>query len=174
MSQKQNPIDLALLAAGLALIAGSFSPWISIAIMNISGIDGWRGYVTLVSGIVLTVYAATRLWRNILDERLTSKLGLLSKLSLASSLAVLVEIAVRLSQVANELSGIGSESSSISSDDTILGDFSQTLEDFTKSLTDALKPSLAIGWYVCLVSVVGAGVLMLIGRSRTQDVDATI
>ena len=173
MSQKQNPLDLALLATGLALIAGSFSPWITIAVMQISGIDGWRGYVTLVSGVILMVYAATRLWRNILDERFVSKLGILSVVLLTSSLGVLVEIAVRLSQVTSELSDINSGTGSTTSTDTVLGDFSQALEDFTKSLTDALKPSLAIGWYICVLSVVGAGALMFVRRSSTPSVDVT-
>ena len=33
--------------------------------------------------------------------------------------------------------------------------------DFAKSLTDAFKPRLAMGWYICLLSVVVAVVLVL-------------
>ena len=43
MDKKQNPYDLGLLAAGVGLIVGSFSPWISVMIVNIAGTAGFRG-----------------------------------------------------------------------------------------------------------------------------------
>jgi hypothetical protein len=170
MSQKQNPVDLGLFAAGIGLIIGSFSPWISVAIMNLSGTDGWRGYVTLVSGLILVVNASTRLWPQILDKRFTSKLSLLSKVSLVASLAVLVEVGVRLRQVTNEISDIASESGSTPTDTTFSG-LTQAFDDLAKSLTDALKPQLAIGWYVCLLSVAVTSALIFTNRAVTEDVD---
>ena len=172
MSQKQNPIDLGLFAAGIGLIIGSLSPWITVAIMNLSGTDGWRGYVTLISGLILVVNASTRLWPQILVKRFTTKLALLSKVSVVASLAVLVEVGVRLRQVTNEISDIASESSSTPTVDTTFSGFTQALDDLTKSLTDALKPHLAIGWYVCLISVAVSLALIFMNRAVTEDVDA--
>ena len=172
MSQKQNPVDLGLFVAGISLIIGSFSPWISVAIMNLSGTDGWRGYVTLISGLILVVNASTRLWPQILDKRFTTKLALLSKVSVVASLAVLVEVGVRLRQVTNEISDIAPESSSTPTVDTTFSGFTQALDDLTKSLTEALKPHLAIGWYVCLISVAVSLALIFMNRAVTEDVDA--
>jgi hypothetical protein len=172
MSQKQNPVDLGLFAAGTALIVGSFSPWISVSIMNISGVEGWRGYLTLISGLILIVNASTKLWPKLLDVRFTSKIALLSKVSLLVSIAVLVEVAVRLQQVSNEFSDIASESDSTATTDPLLGDFAKAIDEFTKSLTDALKPRLAIGWYICLVSVAVSAALIFVKRSKTDNVDA--
>ena len=170
MSQKQNPVDLSLFAASVALVVGSFSPWISISIMNISGIEGWRGYLTLISGLILLVNASTKL-QSLLDVRFTSKIGLLGKVSLVVSLAVLVEVAVRLQQVSNEFSDIASENDSTVTTDPLLGDFAKAIDEFTKSLTDALKPRLEIGWYICLVSVAVSAALIFVKRSKTGDVD---
>ena len=172
MSQKQNPVDLGLFAAGIGLIIGSFSPWISVAIMNLSGIDGWRGYVTLSSGLILVVNASTRLWPQILDKRFTTKLSLLSKVSLAVSLAVLVEVGVRLRQVTNEISDIASEVPlGMPTADTTFSGLTQALDEFAKSLADAFKPRLAMGWYVCLVSVAVAIALVFVpnGSSDTNE-----
>ena len=173
MSQKQNPVDLGLFAAGIGLIIGSFSPWISVAILNLSGTDGWRGYVTLTSGLILVVNASTRLWPQILDKRFISKLSLLSKVSLVASLAVLVEVGVRLRQVTNEISDIASESGSTPTADTTFSGLTQALDDLTKSLTDALKPHLAIGWYVCLLAVAVTAALIFTNRAVPEDVEAT-
>jgi hypothetical protein len=171
MSQKQNPLDLGLFASGIALVVGSFSPWISISIMNISGIEGWRGYLTLISGLILLVNASTKLWPRLLDVRFTSKISLLSKVSLVASLAVLVEVAVRLQQVSNEFSDVSAEGESTVTTDPLLGDFAKAIDEFTKSLTDALKPRLAIGWYICLVSVAVSAAFIFVKRSKTDDVD---
>ena len=173
MSQKQNPADLGLFASGVALVIGSFSPWISVAFLHIAGTDGWRGYVTLISGLILTVNASTRLWPQMLDKRFASKLSLLSKVSAVASLAVLVEVAIRLKQVTNGMSDIASDSGSTPTVDTTFSGLTQALDDLTKSLTDALKPHLAIGWYVCLLSLAVTAALIFTNRAVTEDVDAT-
>jgi hypothetical protein len=85
---------------------------------------------------------------------------------------VLVEVGVRLRQVTNDLSDIASENSSAPTADTTFSGFTQALDDLTKSLTDALKPQLAIGWYVCLLSVAVTSALIFTNRAVTEDVDA--
>ena len=168
MSQKQNPLDLGRFAAGLAMIIGSFSPWISVAIVSISGTDGWRGYVTLVSGLILTLHAATKLWPQMLDERFASKLGLSSNIALVASFAVLVEVAIRINHVAGQMEDVGSTQQSTQSSDDIFGDITQAFDDFAKSLSEALKPRLAIGWYLCLLSVLTCGVLVVLAKRKAQ------
>ena len=168
MSQKQNPVDLGLFAAGIGLIIGSFSPWISVAIMNLSGTDGWRGYVTLASGLILALNAATRLWPQMLDERFASKLGLLSNIALVTSFAVLVEVAIRINQVAGQIEDVGSTQQSTQSSDDIFGDITQVFDEFAKSLSDAFKPRLVIGWYLCLLSVLACGVLVVLAKRKAQ------
>jgi len=172
MSKEQNSVDLGLLAMGIALVIGSFSPWISVAIMNLAGTDGWRGYVTFVSGLVLIANASARLWPQVLDKRFVSKLSLLSKIALFASSAVLIEVAIRLRQITNEISDIASEGSSTPTSDDLLAGFTQAIDELTKSLTDALKPKLAIGWYVCLLSVFVSSVLFFLGRAGARSDDS--
>jgi hypothetical protein len=157
-----------MFAAGLALIIGSFSPWISVAIVSISGTDGWRGYVTLVSGLILALSAATRLWPQMLDERFASKLVLSSNIALVASFAVLVEVAIRINQVAGQMEDVGSTQQSTQSSDDIFGDITQAFDEFAKSLSEALKPRLAIGWYLCLLSVLACGVLVVLAKRKAQ------
>ncbi|NBO54123.1 MAG: hypothetical protein EBU84_05935 [Actinobacteria bacterium] len=169
MSQKQNPVDLGLFVAGFMLVIGSISPWISIAIMNVAGIDGWRGYITLLAGLVIALTGATRLWPQLLDFRFGSKLLVASRVLVIGSLAVLVEVAIRLKQVADELSDIESESGASQTTDTVFGDFAKALDDFAKSISDALKPSLAIGWYLCVISAVVSAVLLFVRHTSAPD-----
>ena len=170
MDKKQNPYDLGLLAAGIGLIVGSFSPWISVLIVNIAGTAGFRGYITLVSGLIVSLYAATRLWPNLLDAKFSSKLSLLSKISLAASVIVLVEVAIRIKQVAGQMNDVADTQPVTQATDDIFGGMTQAFDDFAKSLADAFKPRLAMGWYVCLVSVAVAIALVFI-QSRSSDVN---
>jgi len=170
MDKKQNPYDLGLLAAGVGLVVGSFSPWISVVIVNIAGTAGFRGYITLISGLIVSLYAATRLWPNLLDTKLSSKLNLLSKISLAASVIVLVEVAIRIKQVAGQMNDVADTQPVTQTTDDIFGEMTQAFDDFANSLADAFKPRLAMGWYVCLVSVAVAIALVFI-KSRSSDVN---
>ena len=168
MDKKQNPYDLGLLAAGVGLVVGSFSPWISVVIVNIAGTAGFRGYITLISGLVVSLYAATSLWPNLLDTKLSSKLNILSKISLAATVIVLVEVAIRIKQVAGLLNDVSDAQPVTQATDDIFGGMTQALDDLTKSLTDAFKPRLAMGWYVCLLSVAVAIALVLVQGKQSQ------
>lgn len=169
MDKKQNPYNLGLLAAGVGLVVGSFSPWISVMIVNIAGTAGFRGYITLISGLVISLYAATRLWPNLLDMKLSSKLNLLSKISLAASVIVLVEVAIRIKQVAGQLKDVADTQPVTQATDDIFGGMTDALDDFAKSLADAFKPRLAMGWYVCLVSVAVAIALFFISNGSAEE-----
>jgi len=169
METKQSPLDLGLLVAGVGLIVGSFSPWISVLIVNLSGTAGFRGYITLLAGLIISLYASTELWPNLLDVKLSSKLNLFSKISLLASLIVLVEIAVRIKQVAGQLGDVADTQPVTQSTDDIFGGMTEALDDLANSLADAFKPRLAMGWYVCLLSVVVAATLVL---KRPKKVDS--
>lgn len=169
MDKKQNPYDLGLLAAGVGLIVGSFSPWISVLIMNLAGTAGFRGYITLLTGLIISLYASTKLWPNLLDAKFLSKLNLLSKISLAASLVVLVEVAIRMKQVAGQMGDVADMQPVTQSPDAIFGGMTQAFGDLAKSLTDAFKPRLAMGWYVCLVSAAVAIVLLFIPNKPSEE-----
>ena len=174
MDKKQNPYDLGLLVAGVGLIVGSFSPWISVVIVNIAGTAGFRGYITLISGLIVSLYAATRLWPNLLDTKLSSKLNVLSKISLAASLIVLVEVAIRIKQVAGQLNDVADTQPVTQATDDIFGGMTQALDDFAKSLADAFTPRLALGWYVCLVSVAVAIALVLVPGEQSEIAEGNL
>jgi len=156
VQKKQNPSDLVLFAAGVGLIFGSFSPWISVLIVNIAGVDGFFGFVTLTSGIVLMLYASSKLWPNLLDERYSSKLGLVAPIAAGASLCSLIYVAVRIRQVAGEFSDIEETEPATPSGDDLFGDIAGAIDEFTQSLADAFRPRLAMGWYVCMLSALVA------------------
>ena len=145
MDKKQNPYDLGLFAAGVGLIVGSFSPWISVVIINIAGTSGFRGYITLISGLIISLHAATRLWPNLLEAKISSKLNYLSKISIVASVTVLVEVAFRIRQVAGQLNDVADTQPITQTTDDIFGGMTQALDDLTKSIADAFKPRLAMG-----------------------------
>lgn len=164
MGQNQKLSDVGLLVSGFGLVAGSFGPWISVLVLTISGTSGPRGYLTLASGVSVMVLAASRLWPNLLDARIASKLSFLSIGALVLSLFVLVEVAVRIRQIAGQFDSTYGDTGASQSTDQSLGEFGQALDEFTKSLTEAFTPRLAMGWFVSLLSAVSAAVFIFIQR----------
>ncbi len=169
MTVTQKPKDLAVFALGTAIVIGSFSPWLSIAVMSVGGTDGWRGFVTLTAGLLTMIYGATHLWPNLLDVRLTTKLKPVVVAALLASMGVLLELAIRLKQVANEFSSLTSGADQVTSD-SVLGDFTNIFDDFAKSLVEALNPRIALGWYLCIGGSIAALALVLWPKSETQSV----
>jgi hypothetical protein len=162
MGQNQKLSDFGLLACGFGLVVGSFGAWISVLVITISGTAGPRGYLTLASGVVLMVFAASRLWPNLLVDRVASKMALLSTGALVVSSAVLIEVAIRIRQVAGQADQLVGDSSTTDTTDPLLGDFGEAIDEFTSSLAEAFRPRLAMGWYVCLISVIAASILMVV------------
>lgn len=174
MQAKQNPFDLVSLAAGLGLVVGSFSPWVSVLILNIAGTDGFFGFVTLTSGIVLMLQASSKLWPSFLDERYSSKLGFASLIAAGASLCSLVYVAVRIRQVAGEFSDM-EEAEPTPQGDDFFGDVTEAFDEFAQTLADAFKPSLAMGWYLCMLSTLVALAVLFIrfrkpGTSNPSDI----
>ena len=160
METKQSPLDLGLLATGIGLVFGSFSPWISVSVITVAGTDGFFGFVTLISGLLLTLLASSKLWPNFLDKKYSSKLRLASLIGAVASLGSLTYVAVRIRQVAGEFSdAVETEPASQTTDD-IFADLTKALDEFAQTLADAFKPRLAMGWYVSAVSVACALVIM--------------
>jgi len=173
---KQSPPDLVLLAAGIGLVVGSFSPWVSVLIINIAGTDGFFGFVTLTSGIVLIMQASSKLWPNLLDVKYSSKLGLISLVAASASLCSLVYVAVRIRQVAGEFSDIEEKEPTTQPGDDLFGDITEAFDEFAKTLSDAVKPRLAMGWYVCMLSILVAFTAIFINfkKSSTNNPSDTV
>jgi hypothetical protein len=173
---KQSPPDLVLLAAGIGLVVGSFSPWVSVLIISIAGTDGFFGFVTLTSGIVLIMQASSKLWPNFLDVKYSSKLGLVSLVAASASLCSLVYVAVRIRQVAGEFSDVAEPEPVTQTTENIFGDFTEALDEFAQTLTDAFKPRLAMGWYVCMLSILVAFTAIFINfkKSSTNNPSDTV
>lgn len=168
MGQNQKYADFGLLLSGIGLVVGSFSAWISVLIVTISGTSGPRGYVTLASGLIIISLASSQLWPNLLDERIGSKLSRLTIGAVIVSAALLAEVAVRIRQVAGQVDSINGDVGVSQSADQSLGEFGQAIDDFTKSLTEAFTPRLAMGWYVSSLSVVSASVFIFLQRRGKQ------
>ncbi len=89
-----------------------------------------------------------------------------------ASLIVLVEIAVRIKQVAGQLGDVADTQPVTQSTDDIFGGMTEALDDLANSLADAFKPRLAMGWYVCLLSVVVAATLVLKRPNKVDTPDS--
>jgi hypothetical protein len=171
METKQNSLDLALLAVGIGLIFGSFSPWISVSIISVAGTDGFFGFVTLISGSLFIFLASSKLWPNFLDKKYSSKLRLASLIGAVASLGSLTYVAVRIRQVAGEFSDIAETEPITQTTDDVFGDLTEALDEFAQTLADAFKPRLAMGWYVSAVSLVCALAIMFVNFRKTQNVE---
>lgn len=171
METKQSPIDLALLAAGVGLVFGSFSPWISVAVINVAGTDGFFGFVTLISGLLLTLLAASKLWPNLLDKKYSSKLRLASLIGAVASLGSLTYVAVRIKQVAGEFSDAPENEPVTQTTDDIFGDLTKALDEFAQTLADAFKPRLAMGWYLSAVSLAFALLILFVNFRKSGSTD---
>ena len=169
METKQSPIDLALLAAGVALVFGSFSPWISVLVIKVAGTDGFFGFVTLISGVLFVLQASSKLWPNFLDKKYSSKLPLASFIGAVASLGSLTYVAVRIRQVAGEFSDVGETEPVTQTTDDIFGDLTEALDEFAQTLADAFKPRLAMGWYVCAVSLICAFAIIFVNFKKSSS-----
>ena len=81
---------------------------------------------------------------------------------------VLVEVAIRIKQVSGQLNDVADTQPVTQATDDIFGGMTQALDDFAKSLADAFTPRLALGWYVCLVSVAVAIALVLVPGEQSE------
>ena len=79
---------------------------------------------------------------------------------------MLVEVAIRIKQVAGQMNDVGDTQPVTQATDDIFGEMTQAFDDFAKSLTDAFKPRLAMGWYVCLLSSAAAAALILVKKKQ--------
>jgi hypothetical protein len=93
---------------------------------------------------------------------------MISKISLAASAIVLVEVAIRIKQVAGQLNDVADTQPVTQATDDIFGGMTQALDDFAKSIADAFKPRLAMGWYVCLLSLAVAITMVFIPRKQSE------
>jgi hypothetical protein len=85
-----------------------------------------------------------------------------------ASLGSLTYVAVRIRQVAGEFSDVAETEPVTQTTDDIFGDLTEALDEFAQTLADAFKPRLAMGWYVCAVSILGALGVMLINFRKRQ------
>jgi hypothetical protein len=155
MNSRHKNLDIALLITGVFLVVGSVAPWISLSMLNISGIDGWRGFVAVVSGLVVIVLGSMNIWPHLFEAKIFEKFHLLVLGLLAATTVILIEVAIRINQVAREMNS-SSEDASSGINDVDLGELTDAINEFTNSILEAFKPRLAIGWYVTLIASVAA------------------
>jgi hypothetical protein len=163
MNDNQKPSDFVFLAAGVMTVIGSFCPWISVSFISVRGTDGWRGLVVIVAGIVVSVFAASRLWESLVKSEFKRRLHYLSIFSTVISIGVLSEVGFKTLKAAREFSNLDN------SDELGLGEFGNVLGDFSNDLAGALKPKIAFGWYLSSLSIVLALVLALIKIRKVQS-----
>jgi signal transduction histidine kinase len=155
MNPQNINLNIALFVTGVFLVVGSIAPWISLSMLNISGIDGWRGFVAVLSGLMVIVLGSMNIWPHLFEAKIFEKLHLLVLGLLATTTVILFEVAIRINQVAREMNS-SSEDASSGINDVDLGELTDAINEFTNSILEAFKPRLAIGWYVTLMASVAA------------------
>lgn len=179
MTMKQRPIDFVLLGAGVLTIIGSISPWFSILIVNVAGIDTWWGFVTIASGVLVSASAAARIWPNLIQAHLQRGLQIATVIGVVAALATVSYVGLQLTEVSRDFDDSTSEAEAATETtvaDDIFGefatDFQESLDEFSNSLAEAFKPRLASGWYITLVSSLGSLGLLLRRRRRLDQPSA--
>jgi hypothetical protein len=170
-SQNKN-LNIALLITGVFLVVGSIAPWISLSMLNISGVDGWRGFVAVLSGLMVILLGSLNTWPHLFEAKILKKFHLLVIGSLIATSAILLEVAIRINQVTREMNSSGKE---VSTDfgDADLGEFTDALNEFTNSILEAFKPRLAIGWYVTLIASVASIGIIAVSMKRENSSHST-
>ena len=168
MNDNQKPSDFVLLAAGVMTVIGSFCPWISVSFISVRGTDGWRGLVVIVAGIVVSVFAASRLWESLVKSEFKRRLNYLSIFSAVISIGVLSEVGFKTLKAASEIGNLNN------SDELGLGDFGNALGDFSNSIASALKPKIAFGWYLSAFSLISAFVLIMLKMRKIENAPADV
>lgn len=167
---KQNPLDLFLLGLGIALAVASLTPWISIGFISVNGTATWWGYVTLVGGLSVVSFAATRLWPQVLDESVAKHLKNVALVGTVVSILVLAYVGVRLTDASRQFNDAMSEDTSSNTDLSGFGqEFEDSFNEFTDSLVKAFSPSLAVGWYIGSASSIGSLILVLKRREEEPE-----
>lgn len=169
--QNKN-LNIALLITGVFLVVGSIAPWISLSMLNISGIDGWRGFVAVLAGLMVIVFGSLRTWPHLFEAKIFEKFHLLVLGLLVATTAILFEVAIRINQVTREMNS-SSEDASSGIDDVDLGELTDVINEFTNSIMEAFKPRLAIGWYMTLIASIASIVIVAMSMKRENPADST-
>lgn len=156
----EKSFDVAILVAGGLLALSSLTTWIRVSVLGVNGMDSWWGFVTLVSGVLIALYGAVRIWPDFISSagfRDNSKV--LALVGCVASIGVLGYVGIRVVDLGRQFDTSVKESSS---DATELGaDFQAALDEFSQSLADAFTPTLGFGWYLGAASVVAGTVLVI-------------
>jgi hypothetical protein len=152
-----------LLIFGAIIVIASIFPWVTVSFVNARGIDGWRGFVSIATGIVIGVFAASQLWSGFIDSKIHPYLRLAAILMTLFSIGLFVEIGYKTLNAAKQIGDLGN------SVDSSLGDFGDSLNQFANSLAEQFNPQLAIGWYMGLIGLVASLVLLLLKTNTGFD-----
>ena len=166
LSNKRQKSALLLIFGAVIAIASIF-PWISISFVNARGIDGWRGFVTIATGLIICVFGASQLWEGFIDAKNQPYLRLTSIILGVFSVGIFTEIGYKTLNASNQIGDLSSDV------DSGLGDFGDSLNQFANSLAEQLNPQLAIGWYLGLIGSVSSLVLLLL-RSKVSTTESKV
>lgn len=165
---KQRPVDFVLLALGVLMIIGSISPWVSILIVSVAGVDTWWGFVTIASGVLISVAGAARIWPSLIQKHLRRGLHIAALAASITALVTVSYVGFRLNEVSRDFNDAAAQSepmANTTSEDELFGDFTadfqKSLEEFSNSIAEAFKPRLGTGWFICLIAGLGSVGLLL-------------
>jgi hypothetical protein len=172
MNSQNKNLNMALLITGVFLVVGSIAPWISLSMLNISGIDGWRGFISVLAGLMVIVFGSLRSWPHLFEAKIFEKFHLLVLGLLSVTTVILFEVAIRINQVARDMNSSGEDAAS-DIDDVDLGELTDAINEFTDSIMEALKPRLAIGWYITLIASVASIGVIAVSMKRENSSHST-
>lgn len=145
-----------LLILGLLIVVASAFPWVSASFVNARGIDGWRGFVSIATGLLIGTFGASQIWKGFIDYKIQPYLRIGSILMNLFTIGLFTEIGYKTLNASKQISDLGN------SFDSSLGDFGDSLNQFANSIANEFNPQLAIGWYMGLMGLVASLVLLLL------------
>jgi hypothetical protein len=146
---------LLLIFGALIVIASAF-PWVSVSFVNGRGIDSWRGFVSIATGLLIGTFAASQIWRSFIDSKIQPYLRFGSILMNLCTIGLFAEIGYKTLNASKQISELGN------SVDSSFGDFGDSLNQFANSIANEFNPRLAIGWYMGLIGLVASLALLLL------------
>jgi len=144
-----------------SLVVASAFPWVTVLVINARGIDNWRGFVTVASGLATATYAASQIWGNFIESKIHPSLRLGSISLTIVSICIYSEIGYKTVSASREIANIGNDTN------LGLGDLGEALGDLSNSVAKQFNPQLAVGWYVGLLASV-LSIVLLLFRNRSK------
>ena len=146
--------------AGLLAFIGSSSAWIRVSFIQIRGLDYWFGFITAISASVIVAAGIINFKKSLVSPKWHKNWVIYSLLSSIVSITTLIAVANRVDQIGEEITKKAELPESFVGG-LLLGVLGRVIGKATNSVAEFIKPKLAEGFYITLVSFVLAAAVSM-------------